>query len=80
VAVNKYVVAGGVVAVGVAAVGVGVVYCHRDFSEAAAAGDFDRAERRAGLLAINDVTPLAWLAFALIVGLVGLSVLSLIHQ
>jgi hypothetical protein len=45
VAVNKYVVAGGVVAVSVAAVGVGVGYCHRDFSEAAAAGDFDRAER-----------------------------------
>jgi hypothetical protein len=79
VAVNKYVVAGGV-AVGVAAVGAGVVYCRRDFAEAAAAGDFERAERRAGLLAINDIAPIAWLAFALIAVLVELSILSLIHQ
>jgi hypothetical protein len=78
VAVNKYVVAGGM-AVGVAAVGAGVVYCRRDFAEAAAAGDFERAERRAGLLAINDIAPTAWWAFALIAVLVGLSVLSMIH-
>jgi len=77
--VNKYVVVGGV-AVSVAAVGAGVVYCRRDFAEAAAVGDFERAERRAGLLTINDITPTAWLAFALIAVFLGLSVLSLIHQ
>jgi hypothetical protein len=78
VAANKYVVAGGV-AVGVAAVGVGVVYCRRDFAEAAAAGDFERAERRAGLLAINDLAPTAWMTFALVAVLLGMSALSLLH-
>jgi len=78
-AVNKYVVAGGV-AVSAAAVGAGVVYCRRDFAEAAAAGDFERAERRAGLLAINDIAPTAWLTFALIAAFLGLSALSLLHQ
>jgi hypothetical protein len=79
VAANKYVVAGGV-AVGVAAVGIGVVYCRRDFAEAAAAGDFERAERRAGLLAINDVAPTVWLAFAFVAVFLGMSALSLLHQ
>jgi hypothetical protein len=78
VAANKYVVAGGV-AVGVAAVGVGVVYCRQDFAEAAAAGDFERAERRAGLLAINDLAPTAWMTFALVAVLLGMSALSLLH-
>ena len=59
--VNRYAVAGGVAVVAVAAVGVGTVYCRRDFAEAAAAGDFDRAERRAGLLAINDIVSSTWL-------------------
>ena len=76
-AVNKYVVVGGVAAVSVAAVGAGFVHCRRDFAEAAAAGDFERAERRAGLLAINDVAPVAWLAFAFIVVFLGPAVLSL---
>lgn len=78
-AANKYVVAGGV-AVGVAAVGVGVVYCRHDFAEAAAAGDFERAERRAGLLAINDLAPTAWMTFALVAVLLGMAALSLLHQ
>ena len=78
-AANKYVVAGGVVA-GVAAVGIGVVSCRQDFAEAAAAGDFERAERRAGLLAINDVAPTVWLAFALVAVLLGMPALSLLHQ
>ena len=77
-AANKYVVAGGV-AVGVAAVGVGVVYCRQDIAEAAAAGDFERAERRAGLLAINDLAPTAWMTFALVAVLLGMSALSLLH-
>ena len=74
-AANKY-----VVAVGVAAVGIGVVSCRQDFAEAAAAGDFERAERRAGLLAINDVAPTVWLAFVLVAALLGMSTLSLLHQ
>jgi hypothetical protein len=77
--VNKQVIAGGV-AVTAVAIGAGVVYCHQDFAKAAATGDFERAERRAGLLAINDIAPSAWVAFALIALLVGLSALSLIHQ
>ena len=44
------------------ALAAGVVYCRRDFAQAAAEGDFDRAERRAGLLAINDVTLGPWLS------------------
>jgi hypothetical protein len=59
--VSKHVVAGSVVLVAVAAVGAGAVYCGRDFAEATAIGDFDRAERRAGLLAINDIAPTAYL-------------------
>jgi hypothetical protein len=76
--VNRYVIAGGV-AVSVAAVGVGVVHCRRDFAEAAAVGDFERAERRAGLLAVNDVAPTVWLAFALVAVFLGMSALSLLH-
>jgi hypothetical protein len=60
-AVNKYAVAGGVAVVAVGAIGAGVICCRRDFAEAAAAGDFDRAERRAGLLAVNDIAPSTWL-------------------
>ena len=63
-AVNRYAVVGGVAVVAVTAVGAGVVYCRQDFADAAAAGDFDRAERRAGLLAINDIAPNARLTVA----------------
>lgn len=75
---NRYVVAGGVV-VGVAAVSVGVAYCHRDFAEAAVAGDFERAERRAGLLAINDGAPAGRLALGLVAVLISLFALSMAH-
>jgi hypothetical protein len=61
-------------------VGIGVVYCRQDFAEAAAAGDFDRAERRAGLLAINDVGATVWLTFALVAMFLWMSALSLLHQ
>jgi len=80
VATNKYVVAGSGVAVGVAAVGIGVAYCRREFAEAAAAGDFESAERRAGLLAINDVAPTVWLAFAFVAVFLGMSALSSLPQ
>jgi hypothetical protein len=73
--VNKCTVAGGVAGAAVAAVGAGVVYCRRDFAEAAAAGDFDRAERRAGLLAINDLAAGAWLTVAAVIVLCVASVL-----
>lgn len=77
-AVNKYVVAGGAAMVAVG-VGAGIVYCRRDFAEAAASGDFERAERRAGLLAINDFAPAAQLTLVLIVIFVGLALASLTH-
>jgi hypothetical protein len=38
-----------------AAAGAGAIYCVGDFADAAASGDFDRAEREAGLFALNDL-------------------------
>jgi hypothetical protein len=77
-AVSKYAVAGGLVVL-VTVAGT-VTYCHRDFADAAAAGDFDRAERRAGLLAINDVAPAIWIACGLMVIVLGFALVSLMHQ
>ena len=76
-AVNKCAVAGGATLVGVAAVAAATGYCRWDFAEAAATGDFQRAERRAGLLAINDVAPGNWAALGFLVVVLGLTLISL---
>jgi hypothetical protein len=76
-ATNKCAVAGGVALVGVVAIATAAAYCRGDFAEAVAAGDFQRAERRAGLLAINDVVPVNWAACGFLIVILGLGLVSL---
>lgn len=79
---KKCVIAGGVAVAAVAAGWAGVVFCRRDFAEAVASGDFDRAEWRAGLLAVNDIGPaglfLGLLTLGALVLIVGALVLELV--
>lgn len=77
---NKYAVAG-VALVGVVTVaGAAGAYCRGDFAEAVASGDFQRAERRAGLLVINDVASVNWAACGFLVVVLGLALASLAYQ
>ena len=79
-ATNKPAVAGGVALVGVVTIATAAAHCRGDFAEAVAACDCQRAERRAGLLAINDVAPVNWAACGFLVVLLGLALLSLAYQ
>lgn len=73
---NTYVVAGGAAVAGVITVAAASTYCRHDFADAASTGDFQRAERRAGLLAANDLMPLNWAACGFLILVLGL---ALIH-
>lgn len=76
VAKNTYAVAGGAAVAGVITVAAAATYCRHDFADAVAAGDFQRAERRAGLLAVNDLMPLNWAVCGFLVLVLGLALIG----